>query len=47
MFESRLNVLCVCDRLVNTVLAKELETIHAFSQKSLTEEQYEKQKDSL
>lgn len=34
-------------RLVNTVLAKELETIHAFSQKTLTEEQYEKQKDSL
>jgi len=47
VFDNRLNVSCVYGRLVNTVLAKELETIHAFSQKSLTEEQYEKQKDSL
>ncbi|KAI0215900.1 BolA-like protein 2 [Lamellibrachia satsuma] len=34
-------------RLVNAALAKELETIHAFSQKTFTEAQYEKQKDSL
>ncbi|XP_041635544.1 bolA-like protein 2 [Cheilinus undulatus] len=31
-------------RMVNTCLAKELETIHAFEQKTLTPEQWEKQK---
>eukprot|EP00035_Acanthoeca_spectabilis_P004585 m.105167 g.105167 ORF g.105167 m.105167 type:complete len:95 (+) comp12635_c0_seq2:2172-2456(+) len=30
-------------RLVNKTLASELETIHAFSQKTLTPEEYEKQ----
>ncbi|XP_076547781.1 bolA-like protein 2 [Osmia lignaria lignaria] len=31
-------------RLVNAVLEEELKTIHAFSQKTLTPEQWEKQK---
>lgn len=31
------------NRMVNTCLAKELEEIHAFEQKTLTPEQWEKQ----
>ena len=36
-------VLCVV-RMVNTCLAEELKEIHAFEQKTLTPEQWEKQK---
>lgn len=30
--------------MVNTILAEELKTIHAFTQKTLTQEQWDKQK---
>lgn len=36
--------LCIFSRIVNTCLATELKEIHAFEQKTLTPEQWEKQK---
>jgi hypothetical protein len=36
-------LLCCCYRLVNTILQEELKTIHAFSQKTLTPEQWRQQ----